>query len=289
MTETVIGSASKEVIIGFGRPFVVIGERINPSGRRMLAEEMSAGDYSRVEKDARAQIEAGADMLDVNAGLPMADEKKILAEAVKLVQSLTDVPLAIDSSAVEPLAAGLAVYQGKALVNSVTGEDERLESVLPLVKKYGAAVIGMSHDAEGLSPDPEVRFKAARKIVERAADHGIPTRDVVIDPLVFPIGTVADAGPTVLEVTRRVREELKVNTVCGASNVGFGLPGRRSLNAAFIAMMMAAGLTSAIANPLHEEQMNAIKAADAILGHDRQCSAWMTRARAKIKAEKGNN
>jgi len=289
MTDTVISSASKEVVIGFDRSFVVIGERINPSGRQMLADEMSAGDYSRVEKDVLAQIEAGADMLDVNAGLPMADEKKILADVVKLAQSLTDVPLAIDSSGNDPLAAGLAVYQGKALVNSVTGEDERLESVLPLVKKYDAAVIGMAHDAEGLSPDPEVRFKAAKKIVERAADHGIAACDVVIDPLVFPVGAVQDSGRAVLDVTQRVREELKVNTTCGASNVGFGLPERHGLNSAFIAMMMAAGLTSAIANPLHEDLMTAIKAADVVMGHDQQCMAWMTRARAKIKAAKEKN
>ena len=174
MTDTVISSATKEVVIGFDRPFVIIGERINPTGRKILAAEMTAGDFSRVEADARAQVEAGAHMLDVNAGIPLADEPAILARAVQLVQSITDVPLSIDSSIVAALEAGLAVYKGKALVNSVTGEDERLESVLPLVKKYGAAVIAISNDETGISEDPDVRYAVAKKIVERAMDYGIP-------------------------------------------------------------------------------------------------------------------
>ena len=190
MTDTVISSATKEVVIGFDRPFVIIGERINPTGRKILAAEMAAGDFSRVEADARAQVEAGAHMLDVNAGIPLADEPAILARAIQLVQSITDVPLCIDSSIVAALAAGLAVYKGKPLVNSVTGEDERLESVLPLVKKYGAAVIAISNDETGISEDPDVRYAVAKKIVERAMDHGIPPSDVVVDPLVMPIGAI---------------------------------------------------------------------------------------------------
>ncbi len=183
MTDTVISSATREVVIGFDRPFVIIGERINPTGRKILAAEMAAGDFTRVTADALAQVEAGAQMLDVNAGIPLADEPAILARAIELVQSITDVPLSIDSSIVAALAAGLAVYKGKPLVNSVTGEEERLESVLPLVKKYGAAVVAISNDETGISQDPDVRFAVAKKIVERAADHGIPACDIVIDPL----------------------------------------------------------------------------------------------------------
>ena len=224
MTETVLSSATREVVIGFERPFVLIGERINPTGRSLLAEEMKAGDFSRVERDAMAQVEAGAHMLDVNAGIPLADEPAILAQTVQLVQSLTDVPLSIDLSIVAALEAGLAVYQGKALVNSVTGEDERLEAVLPLVKRHGAAVIAISNDETGISEDPDVRFEVARRIVERAADHGIPREDVLVDPLVMPIGAMRTAGRQVFRLVRRLREELKVNTACGASNISFGLP-----------------------------------------------------------------
>ncbi|MBV9345458.1 MAG: dihydropteroate synthase, partial [Gammaproteobacteria bacterium] len=226
MTDTVISSASKEVVIGFERPFVMIGERINPTGRKILAAEMAAGNFSRVEADALAQVAAGAQMLDVNAGIPLADEPAILARAVQLVQSITDVPLSIDSSIVRALEAGLAVYQGKPLVNSVTGEEERLESVLPLVKKYGAAVVAISNDETGISEDPDVRFEVAKKIVHRAADHGIPAADIVVDPLVMPIGAINQAGVQVMRLLGRLKRELKVNTTCGASNVSFGLPAR---------------------------------------------------------------
>ena len=201
-----------------------IGERINPTGRKLLAEEMKNGDFSRVEADAIAQVEAGAQMLDVNAGIPLADEPALLARAVELVQSVTDVPLSIDSSIIEALEAGLAVYQGKALVNSVTGEDEVMERVLPLVARHGAAVVAISNDETGISEDPDVRFAVAKKIVERAADHGIPASDVVVDPLVMPIGAMGTAGQQAFRLIRRLREELQVNTTCGASNVSFGLP-----------------------------------------------------------------
>ena len=211
MTETILSSPGGEVRIGFERPFVIIGERINPSGRKILAEEMTRGDYSRVQADALAQVEAGAHMLDVNAGVPLADEPKMLAEIVALVQSITDVPLSIDSSIVAALESGLGAYQGKALVNSVTGEEERLESVLPLVKRHGAAVVAISNDETGISEDPDVRFAVAKKIVERAADHGIPREDVVVDPLVMPIGAINSAGKQVLRLVRRLRAELKVN------------------------------------------------------------------------------
>jgi 5-methyltetrahydrofolate--homocysteine methyltransferase len=279
MTDTVISSATREVVIGFDRPFVIIGERINPTGRKILAAEMAAGDFSRVEADARAQVEAGAHMLDVNAGIPLADEPAILARAVQLVQSITDVPLSIDSSIVAALEAGLAVYKGKALVNSVTGEEERLEQVLPLVKKHGAAVIAISNDETGISEDPDVRYAVAKKIVERAADHGIPACDVVVDPLVMPIGAINQAGVQVMKLVHRLKTELKVNTSCGASNVSFGLPNRHGINAAFLTMAIQAGLTSAITNPLHAETMQAVLGADVMMGHDPDCFRWIKRYR----------
>ncbi len=279
MTDTVISSATKEVVIGFERPFVIIGERINPTGRKILAAEMAAGDFSRVEADALAQVAAGAPMLDVNAGIPLADEPAILARAIRLVQSITDVPLSIDSSIVAALEAGLAVYKGKPLVNSVTGEEERLEAVLPLVRKYGAAVVAISNDETGISQDPDVRFAVAKKIVERAADHGIPVGDIVVDPLVMPIGAINRTGVQVMHLVRRLRTELKVNTTCGASNVSFGLPQRNGINAAFLTMAIGAGMTSAITNPLHEEIVRACMAADVMMGHDPDCMRWIKKFR----------
>jgi 5-methyltetrahydrofolate--homocysteine methyltransferase len=290
MTETLISSASKEIVIGFDRPFVIIGERINPSGRKILAEEMKRGDYRRVEADAVAQVEAGAHMLDVNAGIPLADEPAILAEAIKLVQSITDVPLSIDSSIVAALESGLAVYQGKALVNSVTGEEERLESVLPLVARHNAAVVAISNDETGISEDPDVRFEVARKIVERAADYGIHHSDVVVDPLVMPIGAINSAGRQVIHIVRRLREELKVNTTCGASNISFGLPNRNGINGAFLTMAIGAGMTSAITNPLHAEVMQAVLGADVMMGYDPDCTRWIRKYRepgAAMEAEGG--
>ena len=279
MTKTVVSSATKEVVIGFDQPFVMIGERINPTGRKLLSEEMSKGDFSRVEQDTLAQVAAGAHMLDVNAGIPLADEPKILADTVKLVQSLTDVPLSIDSSIVAALEAGLEVYQGKALLNSVTGEEERLESVLPLVKKYGCAVVAISNDETGISEDPDVRFEVAKKIVERAKDFGIPSSDIVVDPLVMPIGALNSAGMQVIRLVRRLQEELKVNTTCGASNVSFGLPNRNGINAAFLNMAIASGLTSAITNPLHDSVMQAVMGADVMMGNDPNCVRWIKRYR----------
>ena len=284
MTETVVSSATKEVVIGFERPFVIIGERINPTGRKILAEEMKAGDFSRVESDARAQVEAGAHMLDVNAGIPLADEPALLAKAVQLVQSITNVPLSIDSSIVEALAAGLEVYQGKALVNSVTGEEERLEAVLPLVKKYGAAVVAISNDETGISEDPDERFNVAKKIVERAADYGIPHSDIVVDPLVMPIGAINQAGRQVMHILNRLRDELKVNSTCGASNISFGLPNRRGVNAAYLTMGISAGLTSAIMNPLHVEDLQAVMGADVMMGHDPDCMRWIRKFREPLAA-----
>ena len=279
MTDTIISSNSKEVVIGLDRPFVMIGERINPTGRKLLSKEMAEGDFSRVEQDTLAQVSAGAQMLDVNAGIPLADEPRILAETIKLVQSLTDVPLSIDSSIVAALEAGLEVYQGKALLNSVTGEDERLDVVLPLVKKYGCAVIAISNDETGISEDPDVRFAVAKKIIERAADYGIPYSDIVVDPLVMPIGAVNSAGKQVMSLVRRLQEELKVNTTCGASNVSFGLPNRNGVNAVFLTMAIASGLTSAITNPLHNPVMQAVMGANIMMGNDPNCTNWIKKFR----------
>ena len=279
MTDTIISSASKEVVIGFERPFVVIGERINPTGRKLLAEEMKNGDYSRVQSDALEQVAAGAQVLDVNAGIPLADEPAILAECIKLIQSITDVPLCIDSSIVAALEAGLEAYEGKPLLNSVTGEEERLEVVLPLVKKYECAVVAISNDDTGISEDPNVRFGVAKKIVERAMDHGIPASDVVVDPLVMPIGAINSAGKQVMHIVNRLRDELKVNTTCGASNLSFGLPNRNGLNAAFIPMAIAAGMTSAITNPMQTELMQAVRGANVVMGHDPECMQWIQQYR----------
>ncbi|MCY3768952.1 MAG: dihydropteroate synthase [Gammaproteobacteria bacterium] len=287
MTDTVISSATKEVRIGFEQPFVIIGERINPTGRKILAEEMKNGDYSRVERDALAQVEAGARMLDVNAGIPLADEPAILAESIKLVQSITDVPLSIDSSIVAALEAGLAVYQGKPLLNSVTGEEERLESVLPLVSRYQCAVVAISNDEAGISENPDERFDVARKIIERAADHGIHHSDIVVDPLVMPVGAVNSAGRQVLHLVKRLREELKVNTTCGASNFSFGIPNRKGMDGHFLSMAIGAGMTSAITNPLHEEVMQGVMSADVVMGHDGNCARWLKKYRQPVEEEGG--
>ncbi|MFZ9134899.1 MAG: methyltetrahydrofolate cobalamin methyltransferase [Candidatus Puniceispirillaceae bacterium] len=287
MTKTLISSHKQEITIGFDSPFCVIGERINPTGRKQLAAEMAAGDYSRVLSDAVAQVEAGATMLDVNAGIPMADEPAILAKAIQLVQDTVDVPLAIDSSIVAALEAGLAVYKGKPLVNSVTGEEERLEVVLPLVKKYGAAVVAISNDETGISEDPDVRYEVAKKIVERAADYGIPREDVVVDPLIMPVGAINLAGRSALDLIIRLRNELKVNTTCGASNISFGLPNRHGMNAAFLSMAAGAGMTSAIMNPLHAEEMTSIMGANVMNGNDPECRRWIQKFREPVVPGEG--
>ncbi len=275
MPRTIISSKTKEIIIGPDQPFVIIGERINPTNRKLLAEEMKAGNLERVQQDAMSQINAGAQILDVNAGVPLADEPKILADSIKLIQSISDVPLCIDSSIVEALKCGLEAYQGKALLNSVTGEEERLETVLPLVKQFGCAVIGISNDDSGISEDINVRFEVAKKIVERAMDYGIPKEDILIDPLVMPIGAINDAGKQVLELIKKLQNELQVNTTCGASNLSFGLPNRHGLNTAFIAMAIANGMPCAITNPLEKEIMQSIKGANVVMGHDPECSDWI--------------
>jgi 5-methyltetrahydrofolate--homocysteine methyltransferase len=286
--ETVLTSPTQEVRIGPDLPFVIIGERINPTGRKALAAEMAAGDYERVKSDALAQVSAGAHMLDVNAGIPMIDEPAVLADVVQLVQELVEVPLCIDSSIVAALEAGLSVYKGKALVNSVTGEDERLEAVLPLVAKHKAAVIGITNDESGISHDPQARFEVARKIVERAESYGIPRQDVLIDPLAMPVGAVNTAGVTLFTITRRVREELGCNTVCGASNISFGLPDREGLNTAFLAMAISAGMTSAITNPLVESVRKTVLAGNVFMGVDENCLTWLKYQRSLKKAAEGD-
>jgi len=257
MTRTIVESKTRTAIIGFDQPFCVIGERINPTGRKLLAAELEAGNFSTVEKDALEQVAAGATMLDVNAGVvynsnpnPNETEPPLMRQMIEMVQGLVDVPLCIDSSVPGALQAGLETAQGRPLLNSVTGEEERLELVLPLVKKFNVPVVAISNDDTGISEDPDVRFAVAKKIVERAADFGIPAHDIVVDPLVMPIGAMATAGQQVFALVRRLREELGVNTTCGASNISFGLPNRHGINNAFLPMAAAAGMTSAIMNPV---------------------------------------
>ncbi len=257
MTRTTVESETKTTVIGFDEPFCVIGERINPTGRKKLAAELEMGIFSTVEKDALAQVAAGASVLDINAGVvynsnpnPNETEPPLMKQMIELVQILTDVPLCIDSSVPAALDKGLQTAKGRPLLNSVTGEEDRLEFVLPLVKKYNVPVVAISNDDTGISEDPDVRFAVARKIVERAADFGIPAYDIVVDPLVMPIGAMATAGKQVFTLVRKLREELGVNTTCGASNVSFGLPNRHGINNAFLPMAIGAGMTSAIMNPV---------------------------------------
>jgi 5-methyltetrahydrofolate--homocysteine methyltransferase len=272
--KTIVSSARKTVVIGPDEPFVLIGERINPTGRKKLAEEMRRFDMSRVKSDALLQIAAGAQMLDVNAGIPGADEPGMLTAAVRTLMEATDAPVSIDSSTPEALEAALPAYQGKALVNSVTGEDQVLERLLPLIKKHGAAVIGIANDDSGISNDPEERYLVAKKIVDRAADHGIPAEDVIIDPLCMPIGANHQFGRITLETMRLIRDRLGVNMSIGAGNVGFGLPDRPPLTAAFLVLAMMHGLTAAITNALEPEIRKAILAADLMLGHDPFGRRW---------------
>jgi 5-methyltetrahydrofolate--homocysteine methyltransferase len=272
--ETVLHSRSSTVTIGPTQPFCVIGERINPTGRKAFAEELRGGDLATVTADALAQTEAGADMLDVNAGIPLVDEAELLQQMLRTVQDATDLPICIDSSVIEALEAGLSVYEGKALVNSVTGEDDRLEEILPLVARHGAAVIGLANDETGIPETPQQRLEIARKIVSVAGDHGIPPEDVVIDPLAMTVGADTEAVTVTLETIRLIRAELGVNMSLGASNVSFGLPDRHALNAAFLPMAMAAGLTSAIMSTA-PTVVEGVRAADLLLGHDPWGSRWI--------------
>lgn len=285
--ETRLRSATKEVVIGAGRPFCLIGERINPTGRRIFQDQIKAGDLSAVERDVRAQVAGGADVLDINMGVPLVDEAELLAKVITMVQGLTDLPICIDSSVVEALEAGLAAYQGRALVNSITAEDDRLAEVLPLVKKYDAAVIALPNDVDEIPMEPEKRLHLVEKIIRVATqEYGIPLADIVIDPLAMPIGADQGTGLTTLETMRRIRDEHGLNMTCGASNVSFGMPGRHELNGTWLAMAMTAGLTSAIMDTRTPSVVSAVKAADLLLGHDEWGMAWISRHRAAQAAEK---
>ena len=282
MTRTVLESKTKTVTIGFDEPFCVIGERINPTGRKLLAAQLEAGDFSTVEKDALEQVACGAMVLDVNAGVvynsnpnPNETEPPLMGKMIELVQGLVDVPLCIDSSVPGALEKGLELAEGRPLLNSVTGEEDRLELILPLVKKYNVPVVAISNDDTGISEDPDVRFAVAKKIVERAADFGIPAHDIVVDPLVMPVGAMGTAGQQVFTLVRKLREELGVNTTCGASNISFGLPHRHGINAAFLPMAIGAGMTSAIMNPVRPVEMEAIRAANFLMNHDANGYEWI--------------
>ncbi len=281
--ETILRSRSREIVISGDRPFVMIGERINPTGRKVLAAEMKAGVMDRVRSDAIAQVEAGAQMLDVNAGVPLVDEPALLVATIKAVSEVTDVPICIDSSVIEALEAALAAYEGKALVNSVTAEDERMDRILPVVKKHGAAVIGMSNDETGITMVPQERVEIARRIIERAKYYGIPAEDVIIDPIAMTVAADPQAGLVTLETMRLIKEQLGNNMICGASNVSFGLPDRHILNAAFFPVAMHAGLTCAITNPLVPEVRKAVQASDLLLGHDEYAMNWISAFRAEQK------
>jgi 5-methyltetrahydrofolate--homocysteine methyltransferase len=278
--ETVLHSRSSTVTIGPDQPFCIIGERINPTGRKIFAEELRNDDLSTVTKDAVAQTEAGADMLDVNAGIPLVDEAELLQKMLRTVQAATDLPICIDSSVIEALEAGLAVYEGKALVNSVTGEDDRLEEILPLVAKHGAAVVALANDETGIPETPQQRLEIATKIVRVAGDYGIKPEDIVIDPLAMTVGAATDAVTITLETIRLIREHLGVNMSLGASNVSFGLPDRHALNAAFLPMAMEAGLTSAIMSTA-PVVVESVRAADLLLGHDEWGMRWIAAHRAR--------
>jgi 5-methyltetrahydrofolate--homocysteine methyltransferase len=280
--DTILTSRGREVVVSIDRPFVIIGERINPTGRKVLAAEMKEGRMDRVRADAIAQVAAGAHMLDINAGIPQLDEAALLVAAIRAVAEVTDVPICIDSSIIEALEAGLSAYEGKALVNSVTAEEERMERILPLVKKHGAAVIGMANDETGISMIPEERVALARRIIERAADYGIPQKDVIIDPIAMTVAADPTCGLITLETMRLIRDQLGNNMTCGASNVSFGLPDRATVNAAFLPLAMHAGLTCAITNPLVPEVRRAVLAGDLLLGHDEYAMRWIASYRAGV-------
>ena len=282
---TTLSSASRQVVIGSDQPFCIIGERINPTGRKLFQEQLRAGDLSRVEIDVAQQVAGGATVLDVNMGAPLADETELMVRAVKLIQSLTDLPLCLDSSIIEVLEAGLAAYQGKALVNSVTAEDERLDAILPLVARHGAAVIGLPNDEEEIPEDPRRRLELTRKLIGTATGkYGIPIEDIVIDPLAMPVGADTSMVVRTLETIALIREEFGVNMTLGASNVSFGMPERHAIGAAFLPMAMAAGLTSAIMDARSPELVRAVQAGDLLLGNDEWGGAWIAAHRARQQA-----
>jgi 5-methyltetrahydrofolate--homocysteine methyltransferase len=283
--ETRLRSATREVVIGHGHRFCIIGERINPTGRRIFQEQLRAGDFSAIERDVKAQVEGGADVLDINMGVPLTDEPELLAKAIQLVQSHTDLPICIDSSVVEALEAGLSVYQGRALVNSITAEDDRMAAILPLVKKYDAAIIALPNDHDEIPMEADKRLDLTAKIIRVATtEYGIAQADIVIDPLAMPIGADTGNSLVTMECMRRIRDEFGVNMTCGASNVSFGMPDRHTLGAAWLPMAMTAGLTSAIMDARTPQIVDSVKAADVFLNHDDWGMAWIAAHRAKQAA-----
>ena len=283
--ETRLRSATKEVVLGHGHRFCIIGERINPTGRRIFQEQLRAGDLSAIERDVKAQVEGGADVLDVNMGVPLTDEPELLAKAITMVQELTDLPICIDSSVVEALEAGLAAYQGRALVNSMTAEDDRLAAILPLVKKYDAAIIALPNDHDEIPMEADKRLELTAKIIRVATEeYGVDAADIVIDPLAMPIGADTTTSLVTLETMRRIREQFGVNMTCGASNVSFGMPDRHTLNSVWLPMAMTSGLTSAIMDARTPQIVDAVKAADVFLNHDDWGMAWISAHRAKQTA-----
>ncbi len=286
LRHTVLRSATKEVVLGADRPFCVIGERINPTGRPVLQAALREGDLSIIAKDVASQVAGGADVLDINMGVPLTDEAELLVKAITMVQGLTDLPICIDSSVVEALEAGLAVYQGRALVNSVTAEDERLEAVLPLVKKYDAAVVALPNDEDEIPMEAEKRLLLTEKIVRVATEeYGIAIEDIVIDPLAMPIGADSTVGRETLATIRGIRERWGLNTTCGASNVSFGMPHRHAINAAWLPLAMSAGMTSAIMDARTPQVVDAVRAADLLLGNDEWGMSWIAAHRARQAAE----
>jgi len=280
--ETVLSSATREVRIGGDNPFCIIGERINPTGRKLFQEQLRRGDLSRVEIDVTEQVAGGAMVLDVNMGAPLADEAELMTSAVQLIQSRCDLPLCLDSSIIEVLAAGLAAYQGKALVNSVTAEDDRLDAILPLVKRHGAAVIALPNDEEEIPEEPSRRLELARKIVDVATGkHGIAIEDIIIDPLAMPVGADTSLVLRTLETIALLRDELGVNMTLGASNVSFGMPERGVIGAAFLPMAIASGLTSAIMDARSQQLVQAVKAADLLTNRDPWGASWIAAHRAR--------
>ena len=284
---TIIRSASKEVVLGHDQKFCIIGERINPTGRRIFQEQLRAGDMSAIERDVDAQVAGGAMVLDVNMGVPLTDEPELLGRAIKLVQSRTDLPICIDSSVVEALEVGLAAYEGRALVNSITAEDDRMEAILPLVKKYNAAVIALPNDHDEIPMEPEKRLELVEKIVRVATtEYGIALEDIIIDPLAMPIGADPQVGRSFFQTVSGIRERWGINTTCGAGNNSFGMPGRDDLGASFLPMAIAAGLTSAIMDARSPRMVKAVKAADVVMGNDEWGMAWIGDFRAQQAAEK---
>lgn len=290
---TVVKSPTQTVLIGPDEPFVIIGERINPTGRKKLAAEMLAGDFSRVVSDALAQVKAGAHILDVNAGVPSAEPQKVepelIVRAIETVQSVTDAPLSIDSSVVPALIAGIKAAKGRPIVNSVTGEAERMEAILPIVAAYDLPVIAICNDEDGISYDPMVRLAVAKKIIARAESYGIKREDILLDPLAMPVGAVNSAGSDLFRLVRMFREELGCNSVCGASNISFGMPNRHLLDSVFVPMAIAAGMTCAITNPINQQVRHAIYAADVFMGHDESCIRYIMAMREAAAQEAGRD